>query len=93
MLKLQRQIYNVFSISKLRRCTNVVWVLWRTSNADFSLSHGDISKTLCRNFKKIINGVTRVRYAESILWHQIQANISLSYTKSFQKLLLKGLEK
>ena len=49
--KSRRQIYNVFSTSILQRCTNVVSVLRRTSNVDYSWSHGGISIALRRSCK------------------------------------------
>ena len=42
--------------------------------------------------KKFNNGMTFVWYAGSILWYQIQSFLSLSNSKSFQKLFSKGLE-
>ena len=58
-LKARRQIYNVFSTSILRRCTDVVSALQRTSTVDYSMPYGSISIALSH--------LAFVWYASSIL--------------------------
>ena len=50
-LKWRRQIYNVFTTLILRHCTKLVSALRRTSNVDYALSYGKISKVLSQSCK------------------------------------------
>ena len=54
--------------------------------------NSNVSTIFLEIIKKFNNSMTYFPYSGSILWHQIQAIISLLYSKSSQKFLSKGLE-